>query len=104
MRNISLNYRVVARPAQRPEEKNKSNESISLRKKLSFKEQKEYAEIEDIIASREGELKVVQLQMAECSSDYVRLGELTKEEIRLQAEIATLLSRWEYLESIVSNT
>ena len=95
---------VVARPAQRPEEKNKSNESISLRKKLSFKEQKEYAEIEDIIASREGELKVVQLQMAECSSDYVRLGELTKEEIRLQAEIATLLSRWEYLESIVSNT
>lgn len=95
---------VVARPAQRPEEKNKSNESISLRKKLSFKEQKEYAEIEDIIASREGELKVVQLQMAECSSDYVRLGELTKEEIRLQTEIATLLSRWEYLESIVSNT
>ena len=95
---------VVARPAQRQEEKNKSNESISLRKKLSFKEQKEYAEIEDIIASREGELKVVQLQMAECSSDYVRLGELTKEEIRLQAEIATLLSRWEYLESIVSNT
>lgn len=95
---------VVARPSQRPEEKNKSNESISLRKKLSFKEQKEYAEIEDIIASREGELKVVQLQMAECSSDYVRLGELTKEEIRLQAEIATLLSRWEYLESIVSNT
>lgn len=95
---------VVVRPAQRPEEKNKSNESISLRKKLSFKEQKEYAEIEDIIASREGELKVVQLQMAECSSDYVRLGELTKEEIRLQAEIATLLSRWEYLESIVSNT
>ena len=95
---------VVVRPAQRPEEKNKSNESISLRKKLSFKEQKEYAEIEDIIASREGELKVVQLQMAECSSDYVRLGELTKEEIRLQTEIATLLSRWEYLESIVSNT
>ena len=32
---------VVARPAQRQEEKNKSNESISLRKKLSFKEQKE---------------------------------------------------------------
>ena len=77
--------------------------TISSRKKLSFKEQKEYAEIEDIIASREGELKVIERLMADCSADYVKLAELTKEETRLQEEIASLLERWEYLESIADS-
>ena len=47
-------------------------------KKLSFKEQKEYAEIEAIIAETEGKLKVVQLQMSQNASDYGKLNELTK--------------------------
>lgn len=77
--------------------------STSAPRKLSFKEQKEYAEIEDIIASRESELRVTELQMADCSADYVKLGELSKEKERLEKELAELMERWEYLESIVEN-
>ena len=71
--------------------------------KLSFKEQKEYAEIEGIIASKEGELKVVQLQMEQNAANYGKLNELSKEESRLQAELEHLMERWTYLEEIAEN-
>ena len=70
------------------------------KRKFTFKEQKEYAEIEGIIAGKEGELKVVQLQMAENATDFGRLNELAKEEARLTAEVEQLMERWEYLEEI----
>ena len=73
------------------------------KQKLSFKEQKEYAEIEGVIASKEGELKVVQLQMEQNAADYGRLNELSKEESRLQAELEHLMDRWTYLEEIAEN-
>lgn len=73
------------------------------RPRLSFKEQKEYAEIEGIIASKEGELKAVQLQMEQNAADYGKLSELGKEESRLQAELEHLMERWAYLEEIAEN-
>ena len=69
-------------------------------RKLTFKEQKEYAEIEGLIASKEGELKVTQLQMAQNAADYGKLSELGKEESRLQQELEHLMERWAYLEEI----
>ena len=69
-------------------------------RKLTFKEQKEYAEIEGLIASKEGELKVTQLQMAQNAADYGKLNELSKEEARLQQELEHLMERWAYLEEI----
>lgn len=73
-------------------------------KKLSFKEQKEYAEIEGVIASAEGELKAVQAQMAQNASDYSRLNELSKEEQRLKVKLDELMDRWAYLEEIAENS
>ena len=69
-------------------------------KKLTFKEQKEYAEIEDIIASKEGELKATELLMQQNASDYGKLADLTKDQQRLQAELDHLMERWAYLEEI----
>ncbi len=73
-------------------------------KKLTFKEQREYDEIEAVIAATEGELKVVQLQMAQNASDYGKLNELTKEETRLQEKLDNLMERWAYLEEIAENS
>lgn len=73
------------------------------KKKLSFSEQKEYAEIEGVIASKEGELKVVRLEMQQNASDYTRLAELGREETRLAAELDHLMERWAYLEEIAEN-
>lgn len=79
----------------------KTREKANAPKKLSFKEQREYDEIEAIIAETEGELKVVQLQMTQNASDYGKLNELTKEETHLQEKLDYLMERWAYLEEIV---
>lgn len=73
-------------------------------KKLTFKEQKEYAEIEDIIASKEGELKATELLMQQNASDYGKLADLTKDQQRLQAELDHLMERWAYLEEIAEGS
>ena len=65
---------------------------------LTFSEKKEYAEIGAIIASKEGELKVIQLQMAQNATDYDKLRELTNEEQRCSQELEQLMERWVYLE------
>lgn len=71
---------------------------VKKKKGLTLGEQKEYAEIEAVIASKEGELKVIQLQMSQNATDYDKLRELTKEEQRCSEELERLMDRWAYLE------
>lgn len=70
------------------------------KRKLTFKEQKEYAEIEAVIASVEGELKVVELEMANNAANYGKLAELSREQEKLRAKLDELMERWAYLEEI----
>lgn len=83
-----------------PDESREVPKTAPAKRRFSFKEQREYAEIDGVIASKEGELKVVQLQMAEQVSDYGHLNELSQEESRLSAELEQLMERWTYLEGI----
>ncbi|WP_027406929.1 ABC-F family ATP-binding cassette domain-containing protein [Anaerovibrio sp. RM50] len=64
---------------------------------LSANEAREYGEIEAVIASKESELKVVEMQMTINGSDYDMLRELTEEQDRLSAELDKLMDRWAYL-------
>lgn len=81
-----------------------ADEKADRPKKLTFKEQKEYAEIEDIIASKEGELRATELLMQQNASDYGKLADLTKDQQRLQKELDHLMERWAYLEEIASQS
>ena len=84
-----------------PEEQKPEVKPSSPKKKLTFKEQKEYAEIEDVIASKEAELKGVEVQMTlVAADDYAELAELTREQTRLSEELDALIERWTYLESV----
>ena len=65
---------------------------------LSANEAREYGEIEAVIASKESELKVVEMQMAMNGANYDMLQELTAEQERLAAELDKLMDRWAYLE------
>ena len=73
------------------------------KKGLTMSEKHEYAEIEAIIASKEGELKMLHLQMSQFASDYGRIQELGKEEARVSAELEKLMERWAYLEEKAEN-
>lgn len=77
-----------------------TKDNNTAKRKLTFKEQKEYAEIEAVIASVEGELKVVELEMANNATNYGRLAELSREQERLRAKLDELMERWAYLEEI----
>lgn len=84
-----------------PEEQKQEVKPSPPKKKLTFKEQKEYAEIEDVIASKEAELKGVEVQMTlVAADDYAELAELTREQTRLSEELDALIERWTYLESV----
>lgn len=84
-----------------PEEQKQEVKPSTPKKKLTFKEQKEYAEIEDVIASKEAELKGVEVQMTlVAADDYAELAELTREQTRLSEELDALIERWTYLESV----
>lgn len=68
------------------------------KKGLSQSEQREYAEIEAVIASKEGELKAVHFQMSQFAADYDKIQELSAEEVKVSAELEKLMERWAYLE------
>ncbi|MGL5270274.1 MAG: ABC-F family ATP-binding cassette domain-containing protein [Selenomonadaceae bacterium] len=83
------------------EKRNQDTENKASVPKLTFGEQREYAEIEAVIASKEGELKVVALQMAQCAAaNYSELNDLAQRQQVLETEVAALMDRWAYLEEI----
>ena len=66
--------------------------------KFTYKEQKEYETIESDIAEVEERLEVIDKEMVQCASDFVKLNELNKEKEEKEAKLDELMERWEYLE------
>lgn len=70
------------------------------RLKFSYKEQKEFDEIDSVIEQTEQKLALVQTQMEEAFSDSVRLQELLAEQADLEAKLEHLMERWTYLNEL----
>lgn len=68
--------------------------------KFSYQEQKEYDTIEEDIAALEEKMEELDNQMLKCTSDFVKLNELTKAKIETEDELEHKLERWEYLEEL----
>jgi len=74
--------------AERPREK---------KLKFSYKEEREFATIEDDIAALEEKIEKNQALQAEAGSDYVRLQQLQDELTDLEAQLEHKEERWMYL-------
>jgi ATP-binding cassette subfamily F protein uup len=68
--------------------------------KFSYKEQQEYAGIEDRIEATETALGALHQQMEEVSGDYGKLQELYGRQQKLESELSHLLERWTYLSEL----
>ncbi|BDH61462.1 ABC transporter ATP-binding protein [Lysinibacillus sp. PLM2] len=82
-------------------EKPKQQKVKNDKKKLSFKEQKEWETISDSIAQVENEIMLTEEGIANAGSDYTKLQQLTEKLDQLNKEYERLIERWSYLEDIV---
>lgn len=82
----------TAKPQQR-EEKQRAP-------KMTYKEKLEYEQIEQVIAQAEAELKMTEMEINACGTDFVNLTELTAKQQELTQRISDLTDRWAYLEEL----
>jgi ATP-binding cassette subfamily F protein uup len=73
------------------------------KRRLSYKEQKEWEEIEDKIAALETKLQEISLEMEQSASDYEKVQALASEHEKLSAELDALLERWAELSELVES-
>ena len=70
-------------------------------RKLSFKEQREYDQIEEVITGIEQELAQVAAGINTAGSDFELLQQLTDRQQELESRLDELLERWTYLNELV---
>ena len=69
--------------------------------KLTYNEQKEYDEIDTIIAKLETKLEEIELQSGEVASDYTKLSEIMTRKEAVEKELEDKMNRWVYLNDLV---
>ena len=68
--------------------------------KFTFKEQKEYEQIDEIIAGAEKQLQDVSIKISVAGSDFPLLQELVSAQQCLEKQLDELLERWTYLNEL----
>ncbi len=68
--------------------------------KFSFKEQREYDQIDGVIAELEEKISETEKAIRDNSSDYSALQELTEQKEQLEAELSEKMERWVYLNDL----
>ena len=81
-------------------EKAQRSSSHSQKLKFTFKEQREFETIEDDIAVLETKLSEISSEQEKYSTDYIRLQELTEQQLHTEAELEEKMDRWVYLNDL----
>ncbi|GKX67048.1 ABC-F family ATP-binding cassette domain-containing protein [Inconstantimicrobium mannanitabidum] len=68
--------------------------------KFSYKEQKEFDEIDDVIANLENSIQDLDKEIEKSATDFVKLQELMDEKQKLEAELEEKYDRWTYLNDL----
>ena len=68
--------------------------------KFTYKEQKEYDEIDTIISKLESNIQEVNQKMAQASDDYELLQKLMKEKSTVEKQLEEKMQRWVYLNEL----
>jgi len=83
-----------------PKQPEEQKESKKPKLKFTYHEQKEYAEIDDIIADLEDKITLMQTQINDAAADYVLLQQLVTEKDALETKLQEKLDRWVYLNEL----
>jgi ABC transport system ATP-binding/permease protein len=86
----------VPKQAYKAQEKEK-------KKRMTFKERKEWEEIDEVIATTEAELEKIAAEMAKTGSDFTKANELMNQETELNEKLEILIERWSYLAELAES-
>lgn len=84
-----------AAPAKAPEKEKK--------KRMTFKEKKEWEEIDSLIEKTESRLEEIAEEMGSTGSDFTKAQKLMKLEAELNEKLEYLIERWEYLAELAES-
>ena len=73
-------------------------DAMPQKKKLTFKEQREFEQLERTIAELEERLKILEAQMLD--ADFTKASDASSEYARIQSELEASYARWEYLAAL----
>ena len=68
--------------------------------KFSYREQREFESIDEDIAALEQQIQETEAQLGGCTSDYVKLQELSEKKSALEAQLEEKMERWVYLNDL----
>ncbi|MBP1970646.1 ATP-binding cassette subfamily F protein uup [Virgibacillus natechei] len=86
---------------EKPAKQEKVEKKPKQKKKLSYKEQKEWNEIEDKIMDLEAKIEEIQAGIVEAGSDSEKVQDLFTEQQKVEEELEIKMERWEELSLIV---
>ena len=98
-KEISKSENTITILEKKPEKKERQ-EDKNRQLKFSFNKQREWNEIDDIIACLENEIIEIDSKIEEASSDYARLQELLKEKDMIERRLEEKMERWLYLSEL----
>lgn len=99
LEKIQQNVNMAEKPKKQTEKKERTfNGKRKL--KFSFKEQREFETIDDDIAELEQQIADTENEISKCSSDYVKLQELSGKKEVLENQLAEKMDRWVYLNDL----
>lgn len=99
LEKIQQNVNMAEKPKKQTEKKERTfNGKRKL--KFSFKEQREFETIDDDIAELEQQIADTENEISKCSSDYVKLQELSEKKEVLENQLAEKMDRWVYLNDL----
>lgn len=98
-KEISKSENTITILEKKPEKKERQ-EDKNRQLKFSFNEQREWNEIDDIIASLENEIIEIDSKIEVASSDYARLQELLEYKQKIEKELEDKMERWLYLSEL----
>ena len=77
-----------------------SGRSHEKKLKFSYKEQKEFETIDEVIAGLEADIAGLEQEILKASTDFVKLNELSKQKEQKEQELEERMERWMYLNEL----
>ena len=89
-----------AEKTAKPTEKKERTVVGKKKLKFSYREQREFESIDEDIAALEQQIQETEAQLGGCTSDYVKLQELSEKKSALETQLEEKMERWVYLNNL----